>query len=105
MNTLLIILIVVAIIKCATDLFISLRNVHFQKQYDLICRQLREANESRKTECENLRNIIMDHKSYIRELEKNINTLKSGLKYKVTMEDGTVRVAEQVKDDDNEKQD
>jgi hypothetical protein len=47
----------------------------------------------------------MDHKSYIRKLENDINTLTSGLKYKVTMEDGTVRVAEQVKDDDNEKQD
>jgi hypothetical protein len=27
--------------------------------------------------------------------------MTSGLKYKVTMEDGTVRVAEQVKDDEN----
>lgn len=76
METLLTILVVLAIIHIATNIYFTFRNKHFQEQYDLLSRQLRESNELRASEAKGYRQIIAER-------DMTIQSLSSGMQFRL----------------------
>jgi len=101
METLLIILIAVEIIRTGLCVVLTIIDKHHTNQYDLVCRQLRESNENIVKREESWKHIIHQRDAVIEQLEAQIAALS--MKFKVTYPNGQEIIAEQIKEEQEEK--
>ena len=94
METLLIILSICVVARFIQQFYLDIKNSHLQKQYDLVCEQLRDSERNRNEDAKTYRKIIIERDELIKELR---DTQLMKFTYKQTP-NGIVVTQEEVED-------